>query len=73
MGNFKDFDYLNSVINKIFFNGRFNQIPVYLDIEDEYIEEFSSEGFVKKEEFIDELSDAINQTIDWDSNHIYHF
>lgn len=72
MGNFEDYDYLNSIINKIFFNGRFSQIPVYLDIEDEYIEEFSKEGFVKKEEFIDELSIAIIKTIDWDSKHIYH-
>lgn len=72
MANFEDFNYLNSVINKIFFNGRFNQTPIYLDIEDEYIEEISNESLVNKDELFNELSKAIITTIDWDHQHIYH-
>lgn len=70
-----NFFFFNSAINEIFFDGRFQSRPIYLDLEDEEREEIANKVSLDPDEFDIELGRCVAETIQWDKPNIYlwHF
>ena len=50
----------NKILNSIFFDGRFKQIPVFLDLEDDVKEELSKKVDLLKSDFDHQLGQVQN-------------
>jgi hypothetical protein len=68
---FEDFNYIADHANDIFFDSKYNNKPLYLDIEDEMIEDLGHETLLSKNDFIEEVGRVVAETLDWDEKDIY--
>ena len=66
------FDFNNAITN-IFFDGRSNSHPIYLDLEDELRLEVSQLVSLNPDDFDLELGLAVSKTICWDKANIYEW
>lgn len=62
---------INDAINKVFFDGRFESIPIYLDLEDDMLEEVAVAASLSADEFELELGLNVSRTLFWDDANIY--
>ena len=65
--------YFNEAINDVFFDGRYQSIPIYLDLEDNERNEASGKVSLSPDDFDQELGSALASTICWDRPNIYEW
>src|SRR4051794_1970057 len=61
-----DYDHLNRVVNETFFSGRYDGLPVYLDLEDKIAEELAHQLSVDKQAVASTLGVVVEGTLKWD-------
>lgn len=61
----------NDAANQIFFNGRFADAPLYLDLESKVLSELSELVSIPELEVEDALCNAVLSTLDWSDSNIY--
>lgn len=66
-----NFDFFNSAINEIFFDGRYQSRPIYMDLEDEERIEVAKKVSLDPDEFDIELGRCVAETLQWDKANIY--
>jgi hypothetical protein len=67
------YNQVNQVVNEVFFDGGFQGLPVYLDLEDEIVSLLSEKLNESPDAVEDILSLSVAETIDWSHPNIYHF
>lgn len=67
------FDIINDVINSIFFDGRFQGVPVYLDMEGEIADEIAKKLKCKSSELDLIIGHTVADSLFWQDNNIYHY
>ena len=65
------FTNLNEVVNKIFFDGRFEAVPVYLDLEDTEKKELSISLGIEAADLDEWVGSAVLETLDFNKSNIY--
>ena len=66
--NYNEF---NKILNSIFFDGRFRQIPIFLDLEDDVKEELSERIEISKLDFDHYLGQIVKSKLSDESNNPY--
>ena len=68
-----DFEYerVNEVVNNVFFDGRWESSPVYLDLEDEPHQEMARELGCEEEQLEQILGACVSKTLTFDKSDIY--
>lgn len=67
------YDEINAAVNEVFFNGSYEGLPIYLDLEDSIANQLA-EKLQESEDGIDEiLSLSVAETIQWSAPNIYQF
>ena len=71
LADFPSYKKFNDAANNIFFDGRFSNEPIYLDLEGDVLEQLSQQVSVPVSEVEDELSKSVISTLDWTHEDIY--
>lgn len=65
--------YFNEAIVDVFFDGRYQSRPIYLDLEDDERYEVSEKTSLSPDDFDQELGLAVSKTLCWDRANIYEW
>lgn len=68
-----NYSQFNAVINEVYFDGRYQSIPIYLDLEDKERNEASEKIPLPPADFDQELGSAVARTLCWDRPNIYEW
>lgn len=60
-----DYDDVNEIVNDLFFGGRFGAAPVYLDLEEQLLDELAARMGLDKTQSVTALSAAVADTLQW--------
>jgi hypothetical protein len=71
--NKEEYFYFNSAFNNVFFDGRFQSLPIYLDLEDPIRTELSAALSIPEDDFDKELGSCLFKTFQWDTGNIYQW
>jgi hypothetical protein len=71
--NKEEYFYFNSAFNNVFFDGRFQSLPIYLDLEDPIRTELAAALSIPEDDFDYELGSCLLKTFQWDTGNIYQW
>ena len=71
--NKEEYFYFNNAFNNVFFDGRFQSLPIYLDLEDHIRNELSAALSIPEDDFDNELGSCLFKTFQWDTGNIYQW
>ena len=71
--NKEEYFYFNNAFNNVFFDGRFQSLPIYLDLEDPIRNELSAALGIPEDDFDNELGSCLFKTFQWDTGNIYQW
>jgi hypothetical protein len=71
MPDLEDYNLFNDAVNQVFFDGRNQDLPIYLDLEEEALIEISSIVGLSKDDFEDELGLNVSNTLLFEETNIY--
>ena len=71
--NKEEYFYFNNAFNNVFFDGRFQSLPIYLDLEDPIRTELSAALSIPEDDFDNELGSCLFKTFQWDTGNIYQW
>ena len=67
------FEIINNVLNSVFLDGRFQGVPVYLDMEGEIVDEVAKKLKCKSSELDLIIGHTVANSLTWQGNNIYYY
>lgn len=67
----ENYENVNTILNSVFLDGRFQEQPLYLDLEDDLLEEICVETGETPKILVERLCEAVSETLTWGQDNIY--